>query len=364
MTNPELPYIVGWSCILEIGPVKFQQLMSAFGSARAAWQAGDSQFPQFGWGPETIEKILAERKKIEPLKEFEKCQKQAVVLLTTNDPGYPKLLKEIHDPPFLLYVRGEIKPQDGVALTVVGSRRMSVYGAQVVEAIVPELVNAGLTIVSGLAFGVDYKATAVAFESGGRTITVLGSGVDFPTPVANAPLAQKILAAQRGAVISEFPLGVTPQPFYFPRRDRLLSGLSLGTLVVEAAEKSGSLITPQSALEQGREVFAVPGSIFSLFSRGTHGLIKQGAKMVTAAGDILEELEIQSQVLKVEAAVSLPDDPGAAAIFRILETGQEVYVDEIIRQSGLPPGLAGGALTVLELKGMVKNIGNGYYRKT
>lgn len=361
--SDDLPYIVGLSCILEIGPVKFQQLMDAFGSAQTAWLARDSDFRQFNWGSEILPKILERRKKIEPIKEYEKCQKKAVTLLTTDDPAYPKLLKEIHDPPFLLYVRGRLKPEDEISLTVVGSRRMSSYGNQVIENLIPELCHSGLTIVSGLAFGVDYKATQVALENGGRTISVLGSGVDEPTPVSNAPLAEKIIKQDLGAVVSEFPLSTQAQPFYFPRRDRLLSGFSLGTLVVEAAEKSGSLITPQAALEQGREVFAVPGSIFSLVSLGTNNLIKQGARVVLSASDIIEELGIESRSLNVSARQILPANQDEAAILDVLLKDENLHVDEIIRQSNLGSGQAGSVLTLMELKGMVKNIGNGYYRK-
>lgn len=360
--SDDLPYTVAFSCILEIGPIKFSQLIAAFGSAQSAWKAPDSQFSQFGWGPETLPKILEQRRKTDVESEFKKCQKLGVTLLTPSHSNYPKLLKEIYDPPFLLYVLGELKPQDELSLTVVGSRRMSRYGEQAVESLVPELTAAGLTIVSGLAFGVDFKATQTAFEAGGRTISVLGSGVDLVTPYSNEPLARKILATGRGAVVSEFPLGVSPQPFYFPRRDRLLSGLSLGTLVVEAAEKSGSLITPKYALEQGREVFAVPGSIFSLVSRGTNNLIKAGAQPVSQASEILSELGVSKKALQVAAAESLPADPMEKKIIKILEGSSEIYVDEIIRQSQLTAAETGSALTLMELKGMVKNIGGGYYR--
>ena len=360
----DLPYRVAWSCILEIGPVKFSQLISAFGTAEEAWKSFDRQVDQFGWGPETTPKILSARKKINPQKEYEKCLKHKITLLTPEDPSYPKLLKEIHDPPFLLYVTGSLKPEDSISLTVVGSRRMSPYGAQVVEAFVPSLCAQGLTIVSGLAFGVDFKATQLAFNSGGRTISVLASGVDVPTPYANAYLARQIVEAGSGAVVSEFPVGTEPQPFYFPRRDRLVSGLSLGTLVIEAAEKSGSLITPKTALEQGREGFAVPGSIFSLVSIGTNKLIQQGgAKPVMRPEDILEELHIPTRVLQAEASRAVAACPEETVVLECLSLGQETHIDEIIRKSGLPTPVIGSVLTVMELKGMVKNIGSGYYRK-
>lgn len=361
--NGELPYIVGWSTILEVGPVKFNQLLAAFGSAKQAWEAKSSRFEVLGWGQDLTAKILAARGKIDPDKEFEKCQKLKVKLLTPTAETYPKLLKEIHDPPFLLYVLGELLPQDGLALAVVGSRRMSPYGSSVVEEIVPNLVSFGLTIVSGLAFGVDYKATETAFESGGRTVSVLASGVDLITPRHHEDLIHRILSSGLGAVVSEFPLGTTAQPFYFPRRNRIIAGLALGVFVVEAAEKSGALITAQSATEEGREVFAAPGSIFSLVSVGCHELISQGAKVVTKVHDILKELQVESVSQALKVREDLPLSVLEAELLAKLNDGQEIHVDEMVRFSNLPGGEIFSSLTLLELKGMVKNIGGGYYRK-
>lgn len=361
--NDDLPYRVALSQILEIGPVKFNQLLSAFGSAREAWHSKDKELDRFGWGQEITSKVIEKRRRVNVEKEFARCQKLGVKLLVPEDEAYPRLLKEIHDPPFLLYVRGRILPSDEVALTVVGSRRMTSYGRQILENLIPELCAAGLTIVSGLAFGVDFTATRIAYETKGRSISVLGSGVDVITPTANSPLAEKILEEDLGAVVSEFPLGCEAQPFYFPRRDRLLSGLSKGTLVVEAAEKSGSLITPKCALEQGREVLAVPGSIFSLVSIGTNNLIKEGARVVTKASDILEELEVESAGLWAAAAAVLPEGELEVSIAKLLADGEEIQVDDLTRKLGQGSGEVAGTLTVMELKGMVKNIGSGYYRR-
>ncbi len=359
-----LPYIVGWSCLMEVGPVRYDQLISAFGSAKDAWLSLDSDFHRFGWGEETRRKILWQRRKIDPQKEFTKCQKLGVKLLTLDDPDYPKLLKEIHDPPFLLYVLGEILPEDELSLAVVGSRRMTRYGVQVIESLVPELCAAGLTIVSGLAFGVDFRATQEAFRLGGRSLSVLASGVDLITPHSNANLARQILSRGLGAVVSEFPLGVEAQPFYFPRRNRIISGLARGVLVVEAAEKSGSLITAKAALDQGRDVFAVPGSIFSLMSVGANHLLKQGAKLVLNAADILEEIDAVSLNRAIAARPNLPLDHLEESVLASLDSGLEIHVDEITRSLEKESGEVGSALTLLELKGMVKNIGGGYYRKS
>jgi DNA processing protein len=359
----DLPFRVAFSCILEVGPVKFSQLISAFGSAELAWKSGDKDMEKFGWG-EVTSRILEARKRINPQKEYEKCLNHKITPLVPEDPAYPSLLKEIHDPPFLLYVRGQLLPEDNVSLTVVGSRKMTSYGEQVIESFVPQLVGAGLTIVSGLALGVDGRASEVAYKSGGRVTSVVASGVDNPTPYTNAQLALRIVNEGRGALVSEFPLGTNPQPFYFPRRDRLVSGLSLGTLVIEAAEKSGSLITPKYALEQGREVFAVPGSIFSLVSVGTNNLIKEsGAKLVNDARDILEELGAVSKVSQAQATAVLPASLEEELVLKVLVFGEEVHVDDIVRKANLPVPAVGSVLTVMELKGMVKNIGGGYYRR-
>ena len=361
--NSDLPYIIGFSKVLEIGPVKFSQVISLFGTAEKAWEAPISRFQPLNLGEKILAAIEKVRKETDPEKELKKCEKLGVSILTPADESYPKLLKEIYDPPFILYVRGQLKAEDAVALAVVGSRRMSSYGYSVIESLVPPLCFAGLTIVSGLAFGVDAAAHKAVVSARGRAIAVLASGVDRLTPTANAKLGQTIISDGLGAIISEFPLGTDPQPFYFPRRNRIISGLSLGVLVIEAADKSGSLITAHSALEQGRDVFSVPSSIFNSVGIGTNKLIKEGAKMVLSPEDILSELDIPSLKGTVKASNSYPLTEEETALFSSIET-DELHIDEIVRRSDLPISKVNSVLTLLEIKGMVKNIGNGYYRRT
>lgn len=360
--NPDLPYILGFSKVLEIGPVKYSQIISKFGNAQSAWRAPLTEFLPLNLGEKVLGALKTVRAETDLEKEMKRCNKLGVTLLTVSDEGYPKLLKEIYDPPFVLYVRGVIKPEDEVALSVVGSRRMTSYGYAVIESIIPSLCCAGLTIVSGLAFGVDAAAHKAALSVGGRAIAVLASGVDKITPVSNSHLGERIIGGGQGAIISEFPLGVDPQPFYFPRRNRIISGLSLGVLVVEAAEKSGSLITARAALEQGREVFSVPSSIFSSVGVGTNGLIKQGSKAITKAEDILEELNIGSAQTAARAKSVYPVSTEEKLLCSVLGE-EEIFVDEIIRKSEMSTSKVNSVLTLLEIKGMVKNVGNGYYRR-
>lgn len=360
--NPDLPYILGFSQVLEIGPVKYSQIISLFGSAKKAWQSPIEQFQPLGLGEKVLTSIQKVRQEIDTGKELEKCQKLGVQLLTPEDEAYPKLLKEIYDPPFLLYVRGQLKVEDDVSLAVVGSRRMTVYGQSVIESLVPALSASGLTIVSGLAFGVDAAAHKTTLSSGGRALAVLASGVDKITPEANARLGQSIIENQSGAIISEFPLGTEPQAFYFPRRNRIIAGLSLGVLVVEAAEKSGSLITARAALEQGRDVFAVPASIFNVVGTGTNQLLKEGARMVTRASDILEELKIDETRTANLAKDAYPLNEEESSVFALIG-GEELFIDEIVRQSPFDVARVNSLLTLLEIKGMVKNVGGGYYRR-
>ena len=362
--NPDLPYIIGFSKVLEIGPVKFSQIISLFGTAQKAWQVNLSEFAPLNLGDKVTASIKITRETTDLSKELKKCERFGVSLLTPDDDSYPRLLKEIYDPPFLLYVRGNIKKvEDEVSLAVVGSRRMTSYGAQVIQSLVPDLAASGLTIVSGLAFGVDAAAHKSALEAGGRVLAVLASGVDRITPVSNANLGESIIKSGRGAIVSEFPLGTDPQPFYFPRRNRIISGLSLGVLVVEAAEKSGSLITARAALEQGRDVFAVPSSIFNTVGVGTNRLIKEGAKMVTEAADVLQEMNVDLSQSESRAQNSYPLTEEEDQLFSLLDT-EELFIDEIVRQSKLPVAAVNSILTLLEIKGMVKNVGSGYYRRT
>lgn len=292
--NGDITYFVGFSLFPGIGPVRFKLLYDYFGSARAAWEAPVSELRRIGLGSDLVATFSAFRKRTDARDYLRLLNERHVAALPITDPKYPSLLKEISDPPFLLYVLGK-KTQTAVNLkrtiAVVGTRNMTSYGAAITRLLVTKLVGCGYTIVSGLALGIDTVAHTAALEAGGKTIAVLGCGIDIIAPSSNARLYRAI-AGGGGAIVSEMPLGHRPTKGLFVTRNRIISGLSLGTLVIEGADDSGALITARYAGEQGREVFAVPGPITSRYSRGTAKLIKQGATLVESIEDIVEALEI------------------------------------------------------------------------
>jgi DNA processing protein len=275
-------------------------------------------------------------------------------VITLKDEEYPKRLKDIYDPPALLYVRGELKKEDEFAISIVGSRKTTPYGRWFTEKVSQELARHGVTIVSGMARGIDSLAHWGAISGGGRTIAVLGCGVDVIYPSENRNLFAKMI--DRGAILSEFPMGSPPEGGHFPRRNRIISGLSLGVVVVQASEKSGSLITAGYALEQGREVFAVPGNVGTESSRGTHRLIKEGAKLVESSEDILEEILPQwrgerETTPKVE--IPRPDLTEEEKVLYEFLSETPLHIDVMIRESRLDPGKVSSLLLNLELKGLV-----------
>ena len=278
--------------------------------------------------------------------------------ISLGDNGYPKILKEIHDPPKTLYIRGNFSKQDEIAIGVVGTRSYTSYGKRVTEDIAGNLAETGITIVSGLAKGIDAFAHKAALDRGGRTIAVLGSAVDSNSvyPSCNRKLADKI--EKNGAIISEYPSGTKSERWFFPQRNRIISGLSLGILVIEAPEKSGALITAMQAVEQNREVFAVPGPIYSQNSIGTNRLIQMGAKLVICANDILEELNLP--ILEEKKKKFKPENKWEEILFNILDK-EPIHIDEITKKSKLDAGLVSSTLITLELRGIVKNQGGGYY---
>jgi len=284
---------------------------------------------------------------------MEKLEKLDAKVLTVHDEEYPARLREIHDYPPLLYVRGKILPQDEFAVAVIGTRKATAYGRQVTEEITGDLARSSITIVSGLARGIDSIAHRSALEAGGRTIAIFGSGIDVIYPYENRELAKRIM--ENGALISEYPLGTSPRAEHFPIRNRIISGLSLGVLVTEAGDDSGALITVQTALDQNREVFAVPGSIMSPSSKGTNNIIQQGAKLVGDYKDILEELNLKSVAVHQEVKEVIPASDTEALILSKLST-EPVHVDKICRETNLPIATLTSALSMMELKGMVKQV--------
>jgi DNA processing protein len=276
--------------------------------------------------------------------------------IALQDKEYPAILKEIHDPPKELYIKGEITSQDKVAIAIVGTRKFTQYGKQVAYDISGNLAKLGITIVSGLARGIDAFAHEAALESGGRTIAVLGSGLDRESffPSSNWSLSEKI--AKQGAIITEYPFGTRGTHFTFPQRNRIVSGLSLGVVVIEAPEESGALITASLALEQNREVFAVPGNIYEKNSQGTNKLIKMGAKLVTGIEDILEELNL-THLLSAEKKINYKPENKEEEVVLSLLSIKPVHIDEIIKQSKMPASSVNSTLMILELKKVVKNLG-------
>ena len=328
---------------------------------KEAWSASFSDLIRAGLDENIVHDFLAQKMTINPDAEWEKLIKENINVLTINDSKYPKLLKEIWNPPAILYVKGELPPDDGFNLAVVGTRKISTYGRQITSVLTADLVKNGFNIVSGLALGVDALAHQTTVGLGGKTVAVLGGGIDNESiyPAGNRFLASEIIKTG-GAVISEYPLGAIAMPGNFPLRNRIVSGLSLGTLVIEAAEESGALITAHCALEQNREVFAVPGSIFNPTSAGPNKLIKMGAKAVTSVNDILETLNLVQAANFTQNKKVIPASPEEEKILIHLSP-EPTHIDKLISCSGLDAAKIGAILTLMEMKGMVKNLGGMNY---
>ncbi len=354
MTKQDIKYWVGFSLIPGIGRVKSSQLENHFGGLEAAWKAAPAELKRAGLDRSSVNAITSWRTKISLEAEMEKLDRYGVKVFTWHDPGYPSRLKEIYDYPPLLYVRGSLLPEDEWCLAVVGTRRATVYGRQVTEEIVTDLAQNKITIVSGLARGIDSVAHHSALEAGGRSIAVFASGLDIVYPAENAELARRI--TQHGALISEYPLGTKPRAENFPRRNRIMSGLSLGVLISEAGETSGATITAHMALEQNREVFAIPGSILSSTSSGTNRLIQEGAKLVRNCTDILEELNLSAVAHQIEFKEAIPASDTESLLLKQL-SAEPTHIDEVCRNSGLPVATVSSTLAMMELKGMVKQMG-------
>jgi DNA processing protein len=358
MTNQDLKYWVGFSLIPRIGRVKLSKLESQFGNMEEAWRAGPAELTNAGLDKGSVNAVVSWRPKISLESEMERLGRQGIKAFTFHDPEYPARLKQIYDYPPILYVKGSLLPQDEWCLAVVGTRKATVYGRQAAEEIAADLARNKITIVSGLARGIDSIAHRSALEAGGRTIAIFGCGLDIVYPAENASLAQSIV--DNGALLSEFPLGTEPRRENFPLRNRIMSGLSLGVLVVEAGDTSGAMITARLALEQNREVFAVPGSILSPSSRGTNNLIQEGAKLIRDYTDILEELNLRAVAHQIELKEVIPASDTESLLLKQL-SAEPVHIDEVCRGSGLPIATVSSTLAMMELKGMVRQVGTMNY---
>jgi DNA processing protein len=357
-----------WAAIgsfAKFGPARLTKLESHFGLGRHVLEAPASELVRAGIEPALAQEFAAWRHSLNLSKFTEELNRENITVILRSSPAYPELLGSIYQSPFLLYSKGSAVAKE-TALAVVGARKFSSYGRQAVEQLVGSVAK-NIAIVSGLALGIDALAHQAAVDSGGRTIAVLGSGLDKQCiyPSSNRYLADKIIASG-GQLLSEFAPGTQPLKHHFPMRNRIISGLSRATLVIEAAIKSGSLITAYQALEQGREVFAVPGSIYSPLSAGTNQLIKQGATAVTSGEDIVAALDLGdlSQYIEKHAKMkTVPDlDPVEASVFGVLSP-EAKHIELIIAECGLPASQTNGALTLLEIKGLAQNVGGMQYIK-
>jgi DNA processing protein len=348
-----LRYWIGFSKVPGIGPTRLRALLDYYGQIDLAWQANPGELRAIGLDKRSVENLFRVRNKLDLEAELEKLEKLGVSVLTWESQDYPRLLKNIADPPPVLYVRGQLAPQDEWALAVVGTRRATTYGKECARMLVNGLAKNNVTVVSGLAYGIDTEAHKTAVHAGGRTIAVLGCGVDIIYPAENKKLAQAII--ENGAVVSDYPLGTNPESRNFPPRNRIISGLSLGVLVVEGAIQSGARITADFALEQGREVFAVPGTILRQSSAGPNYLIQNGAKLVTDVNDVLEELNLTMITHHAEARAIIPDNEVEAVLLERL-SAEPIHVDDLGQATGLSAPEVASALTMMELKGMVRQV--------
>ncbi|HYK86559.1 MAG TPA: DNA-processing protein DprA, partial [Ktedonobacteraceae bacterium] len=333
----ELAYWVAFSRIIGIGPVSFRLLLTYFSDdVAAAWKASSTELALAGLGQKVIDSFIKQRASCNPQKELERLERLRVSVLTIKDRDYPTLLKDIPNSPPVLYVAGTLKKEeDQFALGVVGTRKASAYGRQVTEQFAKELAQGHVTVVSGLAHGIDTIAHTATLDAGGRTIAVLACGLDIIYPHENLNLAKRIVESGQGALITEFPLGVKPDSRNFPARNRIISGLSLGVLVTEAPKQSGALITANFALEHGRDVFAVPQNIYSAGAGGVNKLIQDGAHLVTNVNDILFSLNLFMIPQQIEIQEILPENAEEQTLLALL-SHEPVHIDEIIRDAGLP----------------------------
>lgn len=355
-----MKYLNAINKISGIGPQRMKLLFHFFANSENIWKANSSELKQSGLGEKIVEKFCLERKIINPDLEWEKLQKENIQIISFFDPNYPKLLKEIPNPPYLLYQKGEFDFNNFPIIAIVGSRKYTPYGSQVAYGLAKDLTNAGVTVVSGMALGIDTFAHRGALENSGKTIAVLGNSLEDINiyPRNNFNLSREI--SRNGALLSEYPLGTKAGPMTFPARNRIVAGISLGTIVVEAGEQSGALLTANMALDYNREIFSVPGSIFSSASFGTNTLIKKGAKAVTCTKDVLEELNLDRNEIFEKKLIPQNPSPEEKIILNILSS-EPLHIDNISKIAKLQSATCASTLIMMEMKGWTKNIGGQNY---
>ena len=356
--NDQRLYWIALNMVKGIGSVRFRILLEAFSNAQAAWEGDPLTLKAAGLPPVALENLLQLRTTLDFNQLEAGLARHGIKALTWEDEAYPRRLRELDQSPPVLYLRGELLPEDEWTVAVVGTRRISQYGRQVAEELGIFLAQHGITLVSGLAKGVDAVAHQAALKAGGRTLAVMAHGLDQVYPAEHRSLAAQII--EKGALISDYGLGVPPDSTNFPPRNRIISGLSIATIVVEAGYTSGALITAEFAVDQGREVFAVPGNIYAAQSRGTNRLIQKGAHPLLNFEDLLVALDLELMTQHKSARVVLPEDATEARLFSVL-TREPLHVNEIGALAELPIEQVSFTLALMELKGMVRQVGGMNY---
>lgn len=349
---------VGFSLVKGIGAVRMQALNDYFGDLERAWNAPFQSLCETGLNPKICERVIQLRKQVDLEKYYQKILAQNIKVITKIDSDYPRLLSEINQPPPVLYLKGDFTLEDEWAVAIVGTRKLTHYGRQATEEFARVLAEHKITVISGLARGIDAIAHRSALEAGGRTFAVLGSGVDRIYPAEHKPLAENI--CNNGAIISDYAPGTAPDSGNFPPRNRIISGLSRATIVIEAGEQSGALITAEFAADQGRDVYALPGSIYSLQSKGTNKLIQQGAKPLIDVRDLLLDLQVELIQEHRELQKHAPLDLFEQKILDLLSQ-EPLHIDEITVLSQMPVSQVSGYLSMLELKGVARQVGGMNY---
>ena len=343
-----------------IGPQKIKIIRNHFENFERAWTADLSQLRAAGLGEKTAERIIVERRSINPEEEWARLERDGIKIAAIDSPEYPRLLLEIPNAPYIIYTKGEADTNSSLLLSIVGSRKYTSYGSQAALNFSRELAAAGITVVSGMALGIDSFAHRGALDAGGKTIAVLGNGLadDDIYPRNNFSLSREIIG--NGMLLSEYPPGTAAGPLTFPARNRIIAGMSLGTIVVEAGDQSGALLTAQMALDYNREVFSVPGSIFSSQSFGTNNLIKKGARMVTGVKDILDELDLNFSRTEKEKVIRAPETKEEEILLKTLSS-DPAHIDNIAKITKLKTSTVSSTLSMMEIKGWVRNIGGQNY---
>jgi len=354
----DLRYWLGFNSVNGIGPARLRALLDFFGDIERAWRGSFDDLREAGLDRRSLTNLVEARQHLDLDQLLRRLEQSGAHVLTWDDDDYPASLRTVYDPPPVLFVKGAITTEDAWSVAIVGTRNPTAYGREVARQLAADLVRNRVTVVSGLARGVDAQAHRAALDGGGRTLAVLGCGVDVIYPYEHRRMAQEITEA--GALISDYPLGTLPEAGNFPPRNRIISGLSLGVVVVEAGVTSGALITAQFATEQGREVFAVPGSILQRNSEGANRLIRDGARPVLSVEDILQELNLKQVAQQAEARTLFPADETEALLVSHLSS-EPRHIDDVAHVTGLPMATVASTLTLMELKGLVRQVGGMSY---